>query len=642
MDVATSSIHSIPVLWKRFFQFFPRIFVSVRFAALVAISGWWSAASMAQQAQSVADNASDSKAIDSVDQDISDQKVSSQDVIVVCPVEWQSSLSSWLGYRREQGHRIVVLEPETSATALRDRIHATFRSDKSFAPQRTDRAAEQFVILCGDIPEPIERAPDLPSRDADRTQEQLARSAIEFDLGIPTFHYEAKVIQNFGKETILATDLPYADVDYDGIPDLAIGRIPVDDGTELKTYLDRVIAYENRPLASVQETEINIFAGVGNFGFFADKAIEMATRQLLTQQLPPEYSIQMAYASRSSIYCPAPPDFGLEAIDAMNRGGLFWVYIGHGHVQTLDYIPHRDEYYKIFTTDEIPQIACSGLPPIAVMLACYIGAFDSVSDSLAEELIKRPNGPIAVIAGSRVTSPYGMGTFATELLGNVFNPTNVAPTTEVGSNNLSEMTHEPERPTGGVPRMGLAILRAKQQAAGQGSHAGNRKLLDGFASMLYPIKVDLREERLEHLALMNYFGDPLLQIPNRESFEIRHPDVVPPGSDVCVEAEIPFEGDLTLTLQYRRDRPPFGLHPVSQDGSDEQHFLELNATFKKANQVVLSTIQSHVKEGTTKLTLQVPKDAIGRYVLVAKLIGGANIATQSGQILVRRSTPATN
>ncbi len=44
--------------------------------------------------------------------------------------------------------------------------------------------------------------------------------------GVPTYFRPAKVNVLFGSSEEIATDLPYADLDGDDLPDMAIGRLP--------------------------------------------------------------------------------------------------------------------------------------------------------------------------------------------------------------------------------------------------------------------------------------------------------------------------------------------------------------------------------------------------------------------------------
>jgi hypothetical protein len=142
------------------------------------------------------------------------------------------------------------------------------------------------------------------------------------------------------------------------------------------------------------------------------------------------------------------------------------------------------------TTDDVPSICCREQPPLAVLVACYTGAFDAPGDCLAEELTLAEQGPVAVIAATRVTMPYGNTVLGYELLRACF--------------------HDHPKTLGDVLR--LAYCRSLNAAANDSLRAS----LDGLARGISPEPVDLPAERREHVMMYHLFGDPLqkLQMPH--------------------------------------------------------------------------------------------------------------------------------
>ncbi|MFO0884412.1 MAG: C25 family cysteine peptidase [Pirellulales bacterium] len=72
--------------------------------------------------------------------------------------------------------------------------------------------------------------------------------------------------------------------------------------------------------------------------------------------------------------------------------------------------------FPILRTADCSKLRSQNGLSIAVLLACYTGAFDQPEDCLAEEMLRAPQGPVAVIGGSRVTMPYGIAVLGTEFL----------------------------------------------------------------------------------------------------------------------------------------------------------------------------------------------------------------------------------
>ena len=284
------------------------------------------------------------------------------DVLVVCPAAFRASLTPWEEYRRTQGHVLALVEPH-SAAELRTAIR---------------RAAKvgnlKFVVLIGDVP------------------------------AVPTEYAAAKVNVRWGSEPTIATDQMYSDVDGDGVPDVAIGRIPADTPDELAAVVNKVLAYERNDDRGSSRRQINVVAGDGGFGPLTDALIEAAGRSVFKQVVPAEYQV---------CQLPAAPDATCSQISA---GSFAWIYLGHGLPTMLDRAQTPRGERPILATSDVPRLRCDMNRPLAVLVACYTGAIDARQDCLAEELAVHPRGPVAAIAATRVTMPYGNAVFGCELL----------------------------------------------------------------------------------------------------------------------------------------------------------------------------------------------------------------------------------
>lgn len=293
---------------------------------------------------------------------------------------------------------------------------------------------------------------------------------------------------------------------------------------------------------------------------------------------------------------------------------MFWIYIGHGHVQTLDRFQVGPDAVDILNNKMIDKVQIEAGPPIALFLACYTGAFDAPDDSLAEVLVKRTQGPIACIAGTRMTMPYGMSCLGAEMLTGCFKD------------------HE--------KTIGELLLHAKQRSVQEeGSDAifsPQRKLLDSLASSLGPDGHPLPDERKDHLALIHLLGDPTMHLRYPESIEIKIPKSIAPGTMLSVVGKSPIgEGEVLIELGYRRDRLPASIAPVTEFAPTKEIVEQMEKTYVEANHTVMATKQVLVESGRFSTEFAIPEDASGKYVIRTFHRSTKTWATGSTELLVR-------
>ncbi len=505
------------------------------------------------------------------------------DVVVVRPKSFEGGLVRWIDYRQSQGFRIHVVDAEANPNKIAERIRQVAKGCDG---------GIRGVVLAADAPS-ISSVSN-PAQD------------------IPTFYYPSEVIHKFGAETTLATDLPYADLDGDGMPDVAIGRIPAKSVQELSTYLARVIDYETSFDWSDWRYKIDVVAGVGGFGAVADGAIEMVTRRFLTEGIPDQYSLGMAYASPTSPYCPNPFDFQQTVLQRLNAGSLFWIYIGHGHIGTLDQFHLQDHALDILNTQTLNKVSIERGPPIAVFLACYTGAFDAPEDCLAERLVMLPKGPIAALAGSRMTMPYGLSSLGSELLHHSF--------------------AEP------LQTLGDVVLQAKLKTMKSlGKDAGRQKLLSTLAAALSPEEHDLGKERIEHARLMHILGDPLLHLKHPSPVELNLPNSIRAGETLRIAGQGPKNGSSAkVEITYRRDRLPPKVIGLTEFRMEPAILRQMNETFRSANQLVIAVQEVPCSKGTFESSFSLPQELQGKVVIRSYVKSDDGVASGAKPILIRK------
>jgi hypothetical protein len=512
--------------------------------------------------------------------------------VVVRPPNWSPAVQDWRAHRAAQGLLTVELDSQPDPMILRSELIALASQHPTI----------RYVLLAADAP-------------------ALDQSAIELPERIPTFYLPAEIVSQFGSPNHIASDLPYGDLNGDGSPQLAVGRIPAQTSQQLAEMLARVIAYERLPPAESWRERIELVAGIGGFGLLLDRAVEQVARNLISDGIPDHYRLQLTHASCTSPYCPDPTRLASTVIDQLNQGSLLWIYIGHGQVTELDSLRLGEQLFDILGQPQLEQIDIPQGPPIALFLACFTGAFDAPVDCLAEQLVRLPAGPIAALAGSRVTMPYGLSSLAAEMLEACF-----------------VQRHS---------RLGDILLTAQQRViepvdtASLRPAATSRGWIDGLATWLSPSGHDLQTERREHAWLINLLGDPMLRIDHPEPIELHLPRQATIGQPLMVTGNSPVAGRLRVELVHRPDDLPSGVvRPRAGQAALAEQRAELQRNYQQANHRQLLEVESDVPAGPFAVALPLEVPRLGSYVIRAEVSSAGHRAAGSGRLLVRPPTPA--
>lgn len=497
------------------------------------------------------------------------------DVIIVRPKQWSESLQAWKLYRQKQGHRIWEVDGEADGLRLQQVVH-----------ELANKNLVEYIVLAGDVQHEV-----------------------------PTFYHASTALVQYGGPASLASDLDYGDLDSDGRPEVAVGRIPAQSGPQLQAYLDRVMAYELDNDFDTWRRDVHVVAGVGGFGVVADSMIEMTTRKFLSDTVPPWVNLTMTQASLDSNYCPDPINFSQTALQRMNDGGMFWVYIGHGWVDQLDTIRVGPNRYPIFTIDQLPAVRTQH-PTIAIFLACYTGAFDAKQDCLAEKLILHQNGPIASIAASRVSGPYGLAILSDGLLRGYYQ-------------------HK-------VETLGKLLLDSKKAALDEGlsdvrsDTKSQLGLINSIASAMSPQGYDLKAERQEHVWQVNLIGDPLLRLSHSQALELQATgEQCLAGDTVNLNVLCPNAGELHVELAQRRGVSTEAVRRLKTNWQDESGRQAFDQRYQLANEQILVRTSTASDAGEHQAKLEIPLDLKpGRYLLRAYLVGKESYASGSTEIRV--------
>ncbi len=270
------------------------------------------------------------------------------DYIVIAPMSMRSGAEALASLRQGEGLRTTVVDLEqiydqfsngaTTPHAIRAYI-ASAMQQKSQRPR--------YVVLAG--------TGTLDYRGIQQAPGPVPPMMVKTDHGL------------------FASDSKIADANGNGIPDLAIGRIPVSTNAELLAYVDKLrnhtASADDDPIVFVADS---IDGGGTNFGQASDEA----TQPVLTR---PRQRLHMDEIG------PQATRDGL--IGAWTGGTPLVNWVGHGGFDQLSGA-------GVLTAGDAPSLVHAGRLPVLVAMTCTINRFEisGLAEPLGSVLTRHAQG----------------------------------------------------------------------------------------------------------------------------------------------------------------------------------------------------------------------------------------------------------
>jgi len=156
-------------------------------------------------------------------------------------------------------------------------------------------------------------------------------------------------------------DSRYGDVDWDGMPELAVGRIPANSAVEVEGVVDKIIAYEDETSAAWMDRVLHVADnGSENFSQELD--------ELAQDYLPASVETRTVYLED---YCANPsgspcPSATLALTQTWSAGGALLSYAGHGSV-------HRWAHEPLLLNTQLQSLTGTVGLPFVISLDCWDG-----------------------------------------------------------------------------------------------------------------------------------------------------------------------------------------------------------------------------------------------------------------------------
>ncbi len=203
----------------------------------------------------------------------------------------------------------------------------------------------------------------------------------------PNYIYEGEYVNFFGTEAMV------------------LGRITVRNNQEVRDFIDKVLAYENRDIDGTWNRRI-ILAADDEYANGWEGTMHASACEAVN------YSVSDVLYDRAKVYMlsylpPPPHDVNTvkplakeDFIKELNKGALIGCFFGHGNT-------HQLAHEKLFLETDIPKVNNGRRLFFFYFASCTVGRFDdSDHECIAEELVRMGQGAIGTM-GAHAASNTG-------------------------------------------------------------------------------------------------------------------------------------------------------------------------------------------------------------------------------------------
>lgn len=296
------------------------------------------------------------------------------DYIIVTHPDFESALAPLAAHRASRGLRVAVVDVEALYDHFGDGRMSpeAIRSFLSYAYTHWPAPAPLYVLLVGD------GTYDLRGYRPDSNPTYLPPYLDDVD---PWFG-----------ET--ASDHWYADLTGDPLPELLLGRLPVNTAAEAAAVVDKIITYETHPASGGWNRRL--LFGADNPSTAGDHHDD-ADQEFNTYAALPYQGVRVYLSEEtgaSHLYTSAA-DARAALIEALDQGALLYTYFGHSSWHQ-EAVLETDGYAPLFHLDHIADLHNQGRWPLVLHMTCYTSYYIHRTDDTLDETLLRTDGVGAV------------------------------------------------------------------------------------------------------------------------------------------------------------------------------------------------------------------------------------------------------
>lgn len=255
---------------------------------------------------------------------------------------------------------------------------------------------------------------------------------------------------------VQTSDGMLADLDGDGAPEIAIGRLPVVNSNQFQNVYAKILLYEAGGMWKSNAVAVADYDSRLSFGPDMDRFLVGSATNGQTRLAVERNYLQLTTTSMQESHD--------NLIASLNNGRSLFAYFGQGSYMHLGPVP-TNSFFSIAAGD-LDKITNSTKPVLITLLTCQAGEFGQTNSTLCKVLVSSSNAAVAAWGAGNIVMSGDESTLATPLFRELY--------------------------SNGVPRFGDAMYVALKETAAKGSSF--KQVCKAF----------------------NLLGDPALAVGNRE------------------------------------------------------------------------------------------------------------------------------